>query len=104
MGSIFQSFCVTDATELTLLDELNYDAVALGNHDFEVTEAGLKQELTVFHEKGGRYPLLCSNLTDGRKTASVLPDENPLKEQGVHNYTVIEPNGFRIGVFCFDGL
>ena len=33
----------------------------------------------------------------------MLQYENPLKEHGVQNYTIIERNGFKIGVFALMG-
>ncbi len=64
-GTLFQNFTKSDALELCLMNQLGYDAIALGNHDFDVTEEGLRQELEVFRSKTTGTDLICSNLTDG---------------------------------------
>ena len=102
MATLYQTFTVSDALDLTLMQAVGYDAVALGNHDFEVTEDGLKSELTLFRQKGGTFPLLSSNLVQSGD-ASPEVDANPLSDYGVHNYTVLECNGLRVGVFALMG-
>lgn len=102
MATLYQTFTVSDALDLTLMQAVGYDAVALGNHDFEVTEEGLKDELTLFSRKGGQFPLLCGNLTYPGGAGSAQGD-NPLAAYGVQNYAVFERNGLRIGVFSLMG-
>ena len=99
MATLYQTYTVSDALDLRLMQAVGYDAVALGNHDFEVTEQGLRDEWTLFAEMGGSFPLLCANLTDG----DAAQDDNPLQAFGVRNYAVFERNGLRIGVFALMG-
>lgn len=103
MGTMYQSFSQSDALELRLLEKIGYDAVALGNHDFELTEAGLRQELSLIQNDGAKMRVLCSNLTDASGKAGTGQSDNPLHAQGVDNYTVIERGGVRIGIFALMG-
>ncbi|MDD3334886.1 MAG: metallophosphatase [Eubacteriales bacterium] len=103
MGTLYQNYCQSDALELTLMDAIGYDAVALGNHDFELGEDGLREELSVFRAKGGSMALLCSNLTDASGKTTSEMENNPLAAQGVLNYQVFERSGLRVGVFSLMG-
>lgn len=103
MGTLYQNYTQSDALELTLMDGIGYDAVALGNHDFELGEEGLKSELDLFRANGGGMALLASNLTGGDGKVTAEQNDNPLYAQGVQNYVIFERNGVRIGVFSLMG-
>ena len=103
IGTLYQNFTQSDALELRLMRDVGYDAVALGNHDFELGEDGLRQELKTFGAQGETFPILCSNLTGGGKTAPTGQTDNPLAGEGVSNYAVLECGGFRVGVFALMG-
>ena len=103
MGTLYQNFTQSDALELTLMDAIGYDAAALGNHDFELGEDGLRSELATFRANGGTMALLASNLTGGDGQPTAEQDDNPLSAEGVQNYRVFERGGVRIGVFALMG-
>ncbi|MEG0596920.1 MAG: bifunctional metallophosphatase/5'-nucleotidase, partial [Oscillospiraceae bacterium] len=46
MGSLFQTIYATDAPELRALGAMGYDAVTLGNHEFDFRGQGLADMLT----------------------------------------------------------
>lgn len=104
MGTLYQNFSVSDRLDLRLLDTLGYDAVALGNHDFEIGEDKLRLMLDDFRAEGGSFPLLAGNLIySGEKKISEGQSGNPLGGQGVQNYAVIERAGLKIGLFSVMG-
>ncbi len=104
MGTLYQDYCESDALELCLMDRLGYDAVALGNHDFELTVDGLRKELDRYHAQGGRAAILCSNLVaSSGESAAVDNATNPMADAGVLNYAVVERGGLRVGLFSLIG-
>ena len=103
MGTLYQNYTQSDALELTIMDQIGYDAVALGNHDYELGEDGLAKELSTFRANGGKLALLASNLTGGDGKATAEQNRNPLNSLGVQNYTVLERGGRRIGIFSLMG-
>lgn len=97
MGTLYQNYTRSDALELSIMSNIGYDAVAFGNHDFDIGEDGLRDELTAIYNKGSDMSVLCSNLRQ-KDVAG-----NPLGDYGVSDYAIIERNGFRIGVFALMG-
>lgn len=70
--------------EVGLMNEMHYDAVTIGNHEFDY---GLENMAKLF--KAARFPIICANY-DFRGT----PVEGLVKP-----YVIIERNGVKIGVF-----
>ncbi len=103
IGTMYQNFFLGGSVELPLMQQLGYDAVALGNHDFDYGEDGLRQCLAAFSEDGGSLDFLCANLIE--KGGAVAGDQytNPLQDYGVANYKIIERGGVRIGLFGLIG-
>src|SRR4051812_7093216 len=62
MGTLFELLGTTQAPELTFLQDLGYDATTLGNHEFDWTSAGLAAILSAAGAKGGKGPIVASNL------------------------------------------
>ncbi|MDD4609357.1 MAG: metallophosphatase [Bacteroidaceae bacterium] len=79
--------------EVRLMSAMKYDAVALGNHEFDF---GLENILRL--TKMASFPILCSN-ADFSKT--ILKD-------AIKPYTILHKKGLKIGVFALlpklDGL
>ncbi len=66
---------------VTLMNALRYDAVAIGNHDFEPPPRVLQSALEV-----SQFPWLASNLRTVKDTPALPP------------YRVVERNGVRVGI------
>lgn len=109
MGTPFQTIFQTDAPELRLLGAMGYDVVTFGNHEFDYRPAGLSGSLTAALNSGDKLPQLVeSNLsfpTDkaGKMTPSLSELKKAMESYGVKDYTVLERNGVRIGVFALMG-
>lgn len=103
MGSLFHMLSREEAYELRLLKQMGYDAVALGNHEFDLKPDGLARILSAA-EKHGQIPsILCANMVfDPDDT-----DDDMLKkvfDRGlIKAYTILEQDGMRIGLFGLMG-
>lgn len=104
IGTMFQHFFLEGSVELPLMQTLGYDAVALGNHDFDYGEKGLRTCLQNFKNQGGSLDFLCTNLIEEGGAVSGDQYTNPLSDAGVANYKIVERNGYRIGLFSLMGL
>ena len=97
-GTLFHTLYRTHAPELRLMKQLGYDAITLGNHEFDFRPNGLSQML----ESASQYldqipPIIASNLT-------LPPKQRYLQDQGIiESWKIIEKNGIRFGLFGLMG-
>lgn len=103
MGTIFQSLEVNTGFQLRMMRLMGYDAVCLGNHEFDYGPemlAGIVSSAA----KGGPSPsILSGNITfsvkeKGDDALEKLYDEGILKRK-----LIIERNGLKIGLFSLMG-
>lgn len=104
MGTLFQTIYDTENPSLRLLGEMNYDATTLGNHEFDYGAKGLTNSLIAAKNSGDKLPeLLVSNIDftnfENVNKKEVKDLENAFNELGVKEYTIIEKNGLKIGLF-----
>jgi 5'-nucleotidase len=104
MGTLFHTIAREESAELRLLQEIGYDAIALGNHEFDFRPRGLAQILQTALAKGDIPALLCANIVFSETDAR--DDElQALFAQGVVKpYQIFIKNGWRIGVFGVMGM
>lgn len=78
--------------ELTLMNSFGFDALTLGNHEFDLTPMVLTLALGTAFQEGG-FPVLSAN--------AVIPDVEDLAvlKQIITPYTIVERNGLKIGIF-----
>jgi len=77
--------------ELIWMDMIGFDAMALGNHEFDLTPAALLGSLqNVFPVPGDAFPILGANID-----ASAIPDLDVY----VDNYTTKNIGAIKIGIF-----
>ncbi len=97
-GTLFHTLYREQAFELRLMKMLGYDALTLGNHEFDFRTDGLSRMLA----SASRYmdelpPIITSNL-------ELAPAQKHLEEQGViQRWKIIEKNGIRFGLFGLIG-
>ncbi len=105
MGTPFQTIFETDAPSLLLMGAMGYDATTIGNHEFDYRPVGLASALSTAVDSGQRVPaLLSSNIAfpvdeNGKLTKSLSMLKKAMEEYGVADYTILERNGYRIGLF-----
>ncbi|HEY0706112.1 MAG TPA: metallophosphoesterase, partial [Polyangia bacterium] len=100
MGTLFQLAGTTAAAELSLMQAVGYDAVAVGNHEYDWTPAGLAGILQAAVQRNVTLPVLASNLRfspvstedDGLE---MLLDPGPLKRKFIKTL----PSGLKVGFF-----
>lgn len=90
-GTFFHHMGDTMSVELELRSMLNYDAVALGNHDYLYDPAFFYEKMT---RKDPNLPVLCANI-DFNAVLSQYPDFPSYFEP----YRIFEIDGVRIGIF-----
>lgn len=109
MGTLFQTIFATDAPGLRTLGKMNYDVVTFGNHEFDFRAEGLADSLNAAKSSGDKLPkIAASNISfspdeNGELTPTLKNLKNAMENYGVEDYTVIEKNGVKIGVFGLMG-
>ncbi|MDD3401792.1 MAG: bifunctional UDP-sugar hydrolase/5'-nucleotidase [Hespellia sp.] len=109
MGTLYQTLYETDAAELRMLGYMGYDAVTIGNHEFDYRSEGLSNMLHAALESGDRLPsFVISNIdweqsvSDGAKLV-----KQAFEDYGLKDYTVVEKGDVKVavmGIFGMDAL
>ena len=100
MGTLFHTAFMTEAAELRLMAAMGYDAMTLGNHDFDFHPKGLAQTLRAARAAEKQLPVMvASNVVfspDGKGDTEL---REAFTEYPVTPYAVLERRGIRIGLF-----
>lgn len=102
MGTLFHTIAREEAYELRVMRASGYDAVGLGNHEFDFKPDGLARMLRTGAEKG-MPTVLCANL---EFTASDKGDAALKKVYAdglIKPYSVFQRAGLKVGVFALMG-
>lgn len=105
MGTPFQTIFESEAPGLRLLGAMGYDATTLGNHEFDYRPKGLTGCLTTAVESKERLPAIVqSNVAfpvdeTGAMSESLASLKEAMEAYGVSDYTILERNGYKIGIF-----
>ncbi len=95
MGTLFQMLEMNTGFELHLMKEIGYDAVCLGNHEFDFGVKSLSGYINSAFSKGTPSVLLSNIDYNSNKDESELAD---LYNDGkVAKYSVIERDGIKVG-------
>jgi 5'-nucleotidase len=103
MGSLFHMVAREQGLELALLQAMGYDAVALGNHEFDLMPDGLARILSAAAERSALPPVLFASAVfdpDDPKDDSL---ERVCAAGLVQRYRVLERGGVRFGLFAIIG-
>lgn len=109
MGTLFQSIFSDQSPQLRLLGQLGYDAVTLGNHEYDFRAEGLANSLNSAKKSGERLPeIVQANVSypldeNGKMTPSLKLLNEAMTNFPVKEYSIIEKNGIKIGVFGLTG-
>jgi 5'-nucleotidase/UDP-sugar diphosphatase len=99
MGSLFHMLSREQAFELRLLSMMGYDAVTLGNHEFDLKPGGLARILTSARNSGQIPSVVLSNAVFSRESSKDDALEKIFEQGIVKPYRVLERGGLRIGLF-----
>lgn len=105
MGTLFQTIFDTESPALRLMGQMGYDVTTFGNHEFDFRAEGLANSLNAAKRSLEPLPeIVSSNMIfpldeEGKLTPSLNRLKNAMDRYGVKDYTILEKNGIRIGVF-----
>ena len=103
MGSLFHMLAREEAMELRLMKDMGYDALTLGNHEFDLKPIGLARILRSAAKKGGMPPIVFSNAVFSRESDRDDTLEEVFNQGMVKPYLVLEREGMKIGIFGIMG-
>jgi len=103
MGSLFHMLSREHSFELRLLSMMGYDALTLGNHEFDLKPNGLAQILTTAHRLRQIPPLVLSNAVFSQESSKDDSLEKIFTRGIVKPYLILEKAGHRIGIFGLMG-
>lgn len=104
MGSFFHMLAREKAFEIELLGKMGYDAVTLGNHEFDLKPKGLAQILDAAQTHDNRPAILLSNMVFSQESAEDDSLEQAVAKGWIKPYTIIEKGGVKFGIFGLMGL
>jgi 2',3'-cyclic-nucleotide 2'-phosphodiesterase (5'-nucleotidase family) len=107
-GTLFEALETAAAPELTLFKSMGYDAVAIGNHEFDLGPGTLKLMLDAAKAQGVTSPLLCANINIPN-TESLFSYMSETDLEGsdlkIQRYTIKTlSNGLKVGIFGLLGV
>jgi 2',3'-cyclic-nucleotide 2'-phosphodiesterase (5'-nucleotidase family) len=109
MGTPFQTIFTKHSPELRIMGRMGYDAITLGNHEFDYRAEGLALSLNAAVNSGDKLPqMVQANATfptdkEGNMTQSLKELKDAMENYGVREYIVLERSGVRIGIFGLMG-
>lgn len=109
MGTPFQTLFRTDAPQLRMMGALGYDAVTLGNHEYDYRASGLADNLRAAVKSGDLLPrIVQSNVVfpmdkSGSMTDSLVDLKQAYEGIDIQDYVIIERNGIKTGIFGLMG-
>jgi 5'-nucleotidase/UDP-sugar diphosphatase len=99
MGTLFQELEPSEGFQLRLMKEMGYDAVSLGNHEFDFGIRTTAEIIRNAAKNGNIPPVLLANI----KFSPGPGDDDELEvlySKGIIKpYTILERSGLRIGIF-----
>ncbi len=99
MGSLFHMIAREEAVELRLMKDMGYDALTLGNHEFDLKPKGLARILHSAAAKGGMPAIVFSNAIFSKESDGDDALEEVFNQGMVKPYVVLERGGMKIGIF-----
>ena len=99
MGSLFHMLAREEAMELRLMKDMGYDALTLGNHEFDLRPKGLARILRSAAARGGMPQIVFSNAVFSKESDRDDALEEVFKQGMVKPYLVLEKGGMKIGLF-----
>lgn len=98
MGTLFHTVSRETGTEFQLLKLMQYDAVTLGNHDFDFRPDGLGEALMSARDGLGLPPIVAANLVFDTQNSGDDLLEKLSKDEYIRPSMLIEKQGIKFGV------
>lgn len=104
IGTLIQSLYTTHAAELRTMGYLGYDAVTLGNHEFDHTGTGLAEMLQAAQGSGDPLPaVVVANYAPTQDGSDGAAIQEAMEDYGVRDHILLDRNGVRYGIFGLMG-
>lgn len=104
VGSLIQTLYPTQAAELRTMGAMGYDAVTVGNHEFDYTGPGFGEMLTAARRSGEKTPaLLLANYRPEEDSPDRLDLQRAMAAYGVEESMLLERGGVTYGIFGLMG-
>jgi 5'-nucleotidase / UDP-sugar diphosphatase len=103
MGTLFTSLELKTGFQLRLMKEMGYDAVGLGNHEFDYGPEWLASVIRTSGMKGPIPPLIAGNISFNKKDTTDDGIENHLADNTIRRKLILVRNGVKIGIFSVLG-
>ncbi|SHJ51910.1 bifunctional metallophosphatase/5'-nucleotidase [Hespellia stercorisuis] len=109
MGTLYQTVFEEQAAELRTLGAMGYDAVTIGNHEFDYRSEGLHNMMEAAVASGDPLPaFVLSNVDwDASTSAGAKSIKESFDDYGVKDYIVVEKGDVKLaimGIFGKDAL
>ncbi len=104
MGTLFHTICREEGLELRLLGKMGYDAVAVGNHEFDFMPLGLARMLNSAYHKGEIPPVLLSNAVTSKESPRDDSLEDAFRKNIIRTHAIIQKGNIKIGLFALMGV
>lgn len=104
MGTLFHTICREEGLELRLLGIMGYDAVAVGNHEFDFMPLGLARMLNSAHNKGKIPQVLLSNAVVSKESPRDDLLEDAYRKKIIRTHAIIHKGNTKIGLFALMGV
>lgn len=103
MGTLFHALEPVTGFQLPLMREAGYDVVAVGNHDFDLGPEKYAEIIRTSALRGEIPVLLLGNAVTDNEDPADDKFEAVVRDGLVKQYTIIEKEGVRIGIFSLLG-
>ncbi len=104
MGSLFHTICREEGLELRILKAMGYDAVGVGNHEFDFMPIGFAKMLNAAHKKNEIPMVLLSNAVFSKESGRDDLLEDAFRRNIVRRHAIIEKGNLKIGIFALLGI
>lgn len=102
-GDVFQLLATSDAAELQTMQSMGYDAITLGNHEFDLGPDVLGQVIDVADANGVTLPILSGNVVPNAGDPGDDALEAHYTSGRIQPTMVLDVAGLKIGLFGLIG-
>jgi len=99
MGTLFHTVSREEGGELRIMRSMGYDAVTLGNHEFDLKPDGLARILRAAASRGSIPAIVAANILFDQEDPRDDSLEAAFMEIGIMPYNIFEKQGLKVGVF-----
>jgi 5'-nucleotidase/UDP-sugar diphosphatase len=103
MGSLFHMVSREEAVELRLMKAIGYDAVGIGNHEFDLKPDGLARILSAAYGRGGLPLMVFSSAVFDAKDPGDDSLQQAFDRGLVKRSAVLDAGGVKVGLFAVIG-